>query len=48
MKISGSCRAGAWDGLLIEDVYCLGSCHVKGHCLSVCLFHCRLVDLCLG
>ena len=26
-------RGGAWDGLLIEDDCCLGSCHVQGHCL---------------
>ena len=41
-------KGGAWDGLLIEDVCCWGSCHVQGHCLSVCLFDCRLIDLCLG
>ena len=25
-----------------------GSCHVEGHCLRVCLFDCRSVDLHLG
>ena len=47
MKKSGS-RDGACDGSLIEGVYCWGSCHVEGHCLSVCLFDCRSVDLRLG
>ena len=41
-------RDGAWDGSLIEGVCCWGSCHVKGHCLSVCLFDCHFVELCLG
>ena len=37
----GSCR-------VIEGVCCWGSCHVEGHCLSVCLFDCRSVYLRLG
>ena len=38
----------AWDGLLIEGVYCQGSCHADEHYSSVYLFDCRLVDLWLG
>ena len=40
-------RDRAWDCSLTKGVSCWGSCHVEGHCLSVCLFDCRLVDLCL-
>ena len=41
---------GGWvcEGSLIEGVCCCGSCHVEGHCLSVCLFDCLSVDLHLG
>ena len=28
--------------------FCWGSYHVEGHCLNVCLFDCRSVDLRLG
>ena len=41
-------RGGAWDGSLIEGVCRWGSYNVEEHCLSVCLFDCHLVDLCLG
>ena len=34
-------KGGAWRGPLIEGVCCWGSCHIKGHCLDVCLFDCR-------
>ena len=41
-------RGGTCDSSLIEGVCCWGCCHVEGHCLSVCLFDCRSVDLRLG
>ena len=47
-SINSKEKCGASDGSLIEGVCCWGSSHVEGHCFSVCLFDCRLVDLCLG
>ena len=46
MKKNGSCR-GVGLGMT-HWLRVFGRCHVEGHCLSECLFDCRLVDLCLG
>ena len=49
MKKNGSCRGVGLGIAHWLRVYVVGGrCHVEGHCLSACLFDCRLVDVCLG